>query len=239
MNHEVKKGIIKQDNQFSEEGTILFIDTTQQLAMQDEGYWAMPPILYSPEIIEVPDEIEEDLDLAIDFDSTDLALADTVDYEEDFSNDTDLWTREPILPFQRASIDEWEDREINFVEAYPVFIYNNSDSVINLTVQDGMISLIQEAKDEQGKWRPIEYWTYSWCGNSYSALSIKPGFYALTKIYKYNGDFDTLLRLKTIVKGETLYSNPIKGSINKSQFELASFFNNRDIDFIEKRLLNK
>ena len=112
QNQKVKEEMMKQDNLFSEEGPFLFIDTTQSLAMQYEGYWAVPPMLDSPEWIEVAGEIEEDLDLEIDIDSSELSLVEGIDYKEDTTNDTDLLAREPILPFQGVSKDDWENREI-------------------------------------------------------------------------------------------------------------------------------
>lgn len=94
------------------------------------------------------------------------------------------------------------------VEAYPVLIENISDSVTNIETQEGWIYMIQEALDEQGNWRPIEYIDYrAVCGNSYGNSKLLPDEYLISKVYKYDGDFETQLRVKFATHKEVYYSN--------------------------------
>ena len=55
-----------------------------------------------------------------------------------------------------------------------VFIQNISSDSISVLLQDSGFYIIQEAKIKNGKWKPIEYWQYSDCGNSFSSIKIGP-----------------------------------------------------------------
>src|SRR5690554_1767318 len=119
-----------------------------------------------------------------------------------------------------------------WINNYPVFIVNFTDTIISLTY--GAISgfsMIQEAKDSIGNWKPIQYWHWDWCGNTYSTVDLKPNYYALTRTPKFSGDFKTKLRLKLRFFNEYFYSNEFIGSIDYSQFdfpESLEFFDNRE-----------
>lgn len=118
--------------------------------------------------------------------------------------------------------EEWGKRPRNYIQAIPVFIYNSSRDTASIELQDGIIFMLQEAKDENGVWKPIEYWRYSTCGNSYKAQGLLPGDLVIAKVFKYGGKFETDMRIKMRSGDETFYSAPFKGSINKSQFERPS-----------------
>lgn len=120
------------------------------------------------------------------------------------------------------TIIEWNKRPINYIQALPVFIYNPSRDTVYLEQQDGRVIMIQEAKDENGVWKPIELWRYSWCGNSYGAEGLLPNTMAIVKVFVYNGDFETEIRLKLKNGKNIIYSDSYKGTINKSQFELPA-----------------
>jgi hypothetical protein len=106
------------------------------------------------------------------------------------------------------------------VQSLPVFIFNPTNDTLYLDHQDNRIIMIQEAKDEKGKWRPIEYWLSSKCGNSYGAFQIAPKNLAMVKVFKYTGVFKTELRIKIKNGKNTIYSNTFKASIDKKLFEL-------------------
>lgn len=108
------------------------------------------------------------------------------------------------------------------VTSFPLYILNNNDSIVLLECHDGEVIMIQEAIDTNGKWRPIENFIYSGCGNSFHDVAIKKNNYALTYVYKYDGDFKTKLRVKLKSHGSTFYSNEFKGKINLSQFNKSS-----------------
>lgn len=116
--------------------------------------------------------------------------------------------------------EEWLNEPKVYIQSIPVFIYNASDDTAYLNHQDGRIIMIQEAKDERGQWKPIELWRYSWCGNSYAAQGLLPNYLAIVTIFKYDGDFETDIRLKLRNGKEVIYSDSFRGKINKSQFEL-------------------
>ena len=98
-------------------------------------------------------------------------------------------------------------------------LFNCSTDTIILTEQDGDLIAIQEAKNAKGKWEPIEYWYYSWCGDSYSYIDILP--YHKTSILcpRYYGSFQTKLRVRIKSNKGILISSEFKGSINPNQFK--------------------
>ncbi len=105
------------------------------------------------------------------------------------------------------------------VKAYPLLIFNNENS--NSYLFNGLngLQLIQEAKDEDGKWKPIEYLANSpGCIISHSFYKLKPKKYFATAIMKYHGDFKTKIRVKILLNKYYYYSNEIDGFINRSQF---------------------
>jgi hypothetical protein len=105
----------------------------------------------------------------------------------------------------------------NSMEAIPVYLFNPSDKTTSVSTGSGFF-MVQEAKNEQGEWKPIEYKVYPGCGLSYADFVLEPRYYLVTFAYKYYGDFETELRI-VLKKNEKLYySKPFKGSINRSQF---------------------
>ncbi len=109
----------------------------------------------------------------------------------------------------------WEKQ----VEAYPVLIYNNENSDSYLYKGLHGLQLIQEAKDADGKWKPIEYLTHlSGCFISHRYYKLQPKKYFSTAIMKYHGDFKTKIRVKVLFNKHYYYSNEIDGFINRSQF---------------------
>lgn len=107
----------------------------------------------------------------------------------------------------------------NWVNNYPVYIVNSTDTIISLTYESlsGFV-MIPEAKDSLGNWKPIQYWHWNWCGNTYSSIDLKPNHYVLTRIPKFSGEFKTKLRLKLRFFNKLYYSKEFNGSINQSQF---------------------
>lgn len=105
------------------------------------------------------------------------------------------------------------------VQAYPIIIYNVSDSISYLDVKEGWPFMLQEAKNKKGEWKPIEFYDdFAFCGNSFWSKEFLPKHYAVSKIYKYQGNFKTKLRLKLKTGNKIIYSNEFSGSINLEQF---------------------
>jgi len=116
----------------------------------------------------------------------------------------------------------WEENK-SFVRGFPVYIVNNSKQSVRVEEQDGRLMIIQEAFDKSGQWRPIEVWQFSDCGNSYGGVALRPDYYIMTKVYKYKGDFETMLRLKMLNDTVVYYSQPFRGSINLTQMDTSRF----------------
>jgi hypothetical protein len=107
----------------------------------------------------------------------------------------------------------------NTVVAYPVFLINRSDSIsINIKAQDGSLLMICEAQNENGEWVPIEYWSDSWCGNSYATYKLPPNHIMYTKFTPYKGELKTKARLALQSGFGTTYSNEFFISVNPGQF---------------------
>lgn len=99
-----------------------------------------------------------------------------------------------------------------------LFFMNRTDSLVVFNCEDGQPRIIQEAKNREGNWEPIEFWRNSTCGNSYGSCSINPGEYTYYKIHKYNGHFLTFLRVKINMGDKICYSPTFLGRINEEQF---------------------
>ncbi|MGV3612569.1 MAG: hypothetical protein ACO1N0_16540 [Fluviicola sp.] len=109
---------------------------------------------------------------------------------------------------------------LKVTDYFTAYLVNTSDSSFGAKRQDGSLIMIQEALNEDGKWMPIEYWVYSGCGNSYfDPLDLSPGKYVMIPIRKYEGNFETQIRLRFLQGKHLYYSESFKAKIDKSQFE--------------------
>lgn len=99
-----------------------------------------------------------------------------------------------------------------------LLMLNPTDSTISFKCQDWQPRMIQEAKDKEGNWKPIEYWRFSTCGNSYGTCQLKSNQKIYFMIRKYNGPFLTKLRVKYLINDEIRYSPSYWGMINPNQF---------------------
>ena len=101
----------------------------------------------------------------------------------------------------------------------------NEDTIEHIMeFQDEAVYMIYEAQDSTGNWRPIENWFFThFCGNSYYELVFKPQSYIISKVVKYEGDYETNLRLKVRNFDHVMYSNAFRGTINYEQLNDSSF----------------
>lgn len=125
-------------------------------------------------------------------------------------------------------IPDWISNNKKKVEAYPVYIWNPTNKTTSIPVTGVTTDIIQEAKDEKGNWKPIEFHVPSLCGNGTWEYILKPSYYAISSIYKYTGDFKTEIRVKFRRGRNVYYSNSFEGSINKGQFSENEYFNKPD-----------
>lgn len=130
----------------------------------------------------------------------------------------------------------WKNR--NYVRSYPVFIRNRTKDSIFLDNQDGRLFLIQEAKDEHGQWKSIEYWRYAFCGNSYGKTGMGPDDIIVIKKMQYGGTFQTQMRLKLRTNNQIVYSEPYDGSIHIEQFSLDSLDSRAKSNIGDKNYMN-
>ena len=125
-----------------------------------------------------------------------------------------------------------------YVSSIPVLIYNESNQTkrINKPLDSGFFSMIQEALDVDGKWKPIEFFFENTdCGTGRMDYLLLPKKYMATTILKYYGNFKTKIRIKLRTDDQYYYSNSFTGYINRSQFDqsyVKSFIRNRG-QFVE------
>lgn len=110
---------------------------------------------------------------------------------------------------------------------YNIYVRNESSDSLRISVQDRKLFLIQEAKSKNGKWYPVEYWRYSWCGNSYSSKNIVSNEIIKTESKAYTGNYLTEIRFKLLANSKTYYSNSIKGNVSEGQFKLSDSIKQR------------
>lgn len=142
----------------------------------------------------------------------------------------------PDLPENLAGseIPEWTLKNRRMVEAYPVYIWNPTSKITSIPVEGVTTEMIQEAKDEKGNWRPIEYWVGGFCGNGMWNYILEPNYYVITSVYKYTGEFKTDLRVKFRRGNKVYYSDSFRGSVNRGQFKLHEYFND-PYNFLERQ----
>ena len=100
-----------------------------------------------------------------------------------------------------------------------LLLVNLSDKTAAFNACDSRLNVVQEAKDKNGNWKPIEYLPSSWCGNSYHSVLLPANEYWEFPAPRYTGEIKTKLRFKlTDQDGWTLVSNEFDGSINIEQF---------------------
>lgn len=122
------------------------------------------------------------------------------------------------LPSSTLSISPL-DTLSNMTKFINGIIFNNTADTLNVTTHIGGILIgIQEAKDEKGNWRPIEYWFNDRCGNSFDNVHLAPKEYLNFYIPRYYGSFKTKLRLRFSIGAKTFTSKEWDGRIDKKQF---------------------
>lgn len=100
---------------------------------------------------------------------------------------------------------------------YPAFIINRTPSAKVLIGKDDHLFAMQEAKDSNEIWRPIELEGYGVCGCCYWAVNVHHNEYVVMLLPKYKGNFKTKLRVR-LRNNATIYaSKPFDGMIDYKQ----------------------
>ena len=100
---------------------------------------------------------------------------------------------------------------------FRLFLVNSTKSEAAFAASDSRLAIVQEALDNHGSWRPIEYLPSSWCGNSHHRVFLPARHYWEFSAPQYGGSYKAKLRF--VLQGEQpIYSNEFEGSINPQQF---------------------
>ncbi len=104
-----------------------------------------------------------------------------------------------------------------------LFFANYTDSTVIIPTIVNRALVIQEAKDKNGQWRPVEFINgYIGCGTGvFGEIKLNPMEFVEIYAPKYCGDFFTKLRLKININGSVIYSEEFEGFINPKQFDLS------------------
>jgi hypothetical protein len=188
-------------------------DTTERKGNLEKSF----PLNGFPRGTEVPK-----LNLTIFLDSTYTFPSDGFAYEN--LDKTGMFdSKGDAKPGMEAEIERRHKRYFglhrDYVSARPILFYNPTDKPALLAYW----SMIQEALDTDGKWKPIEYRLLRPGGcvisDSVYFHVLKPKHYVAFPAMKYNGDYKTKIRIKCEINGSIFYSNPITAYINRSQFD--------------------
>lgn len=126
-------------------------------------------------------------------------------------------------------------------EYYPVYFVNSTSSEKLFLGKDGYCLGIQEAFEADegraahwGKWNPIEYRGYDFCGNGRWGVIVHPNEFVVVLMKKYTGTYKTKLRVRFQMNQSIFVSKSFDGCINRDQFSIrdSSYLQNtlRDTD---------
>ena len=107
-------------------------------------------------------------------------------------------------------------------QGFRVILANTTGQQVPFQAVDSRLSIVREALDTEGNWRPVEYLTSSWCGNSYHRVFLPPDHYWSFAAPVYQGPFHTAMRFVLYADHgvDPIYSNSFPGSIHPEQFSL-------------------
>jgi hypothetical protein len=102
---------------------------------------------------------------------------------------------------------------------FRLLLVNRTGGETNLASCDMRLSIVQEALQGEGLWRPVEYLPASWCGNSYYSVTLPSAHYWEFAAPRYTGTIKAPLRFVLNIEGEApIFSKVFEGSINPEQF---------------------
>jgi len=97
-----------------------------------------------------------------------------------------------------------------------IYMVNNTPQDIAMQMQDGSFMGILEAHINETEWRAVQYWQFSWCGNSYMLKHIAPGTWVQFIAPAPTGNYRARLRYKILSNKQFYYSNEFDGNITYS-----------------------
>ena len=115
--------------------------------------------------------------------------------------------------------------EIKNDSTFSVYLKNNLEEKLILIPQDNSMYVIQEALNENKEWKPIEFFGYSTCGNSYDRkMDFIPNQIIELSSKKYQGSYSTKIRFKVLLNDQIYYSNILSSTINENKFEKSKWY---------------
>ena len=101
-----------------------------------------------------------------------------------------------------------------------MILANDTGRRIAFPASDSRLSIVREALDPEGVWKPVEYLPSSWCGNSYHRVFLTDGKIWSFVAPVYRGSFETRMRFRLRAEDGQIYSNEFAGSVNLDQFSV-------------------
>ncbi len=99
-----------------------------------------------------------------------------------------------------------------------IYVTNGSSEYLWLPARDSLLHAGLEAKDQNGRWRPIEYdWTVQ-CGASWHRVILPPAYEWSYRKTLPVGRFQTTIRLRIKTDGGETYSNEVPATLFKERF---------------------
>ena len=134
------------------------------------------------------------------------------------------------VPADMISIIVYPDSDLPFrtFRGIRVVIVNSTSGEVGFFASDSRLYVVQEAVDDDGFWKPIEYLPSSWCGNSYHTVFLPSREYWEFASPRYTGKLPTRLRFRLDIAGvpnkqgkpKPVYSNEFHGSVKPKQFRI-------------------
>lgn len=149
------------------------------------------------------------------------------------NSDKDLLTSEDSIRIKRA-----------YQKFRICYFANYTDTIISIPTLINRIDIIQEAKDTNGIWRPIEVINgYIGCGTGvFGNIILNPKEFIEIYTPKYCGGFFTKLRMKLQVSGDVVISNEYEGFINTQQFDISNLIKRpywKYLNFIDRDIFEE
>lgn len=111
----------------------------------------------------------------------------------------------------------------DFGHAMALLLANRTGKTVWLSAVDSSLPIFQEARDEAGNWRAIEYaWTediHAWCGNSYHRVALPDGKCWVFAVPRYIGPRKTQLRFSFEGPRGRILSAPFSGGVYPGQLQ--------------------
>jgi hypothetical protein len=104
----------------------------------------------------------------------------------------------------------------NEKQGFKIYLINNTDTIVSIDAQDSRLNIKRQVFYKR-KWRDIEYFYNSWCGNSFHSVFLEPLHYWEFIAPCIEGSITSNFRF--VLNDGELISNEFLGSFNKKQIK--------------------